>query len=101
MHDDLAHRGVKGGKELVFGEDVTLGEDVHQSGLAYVGVADQGDTDELAAVLALHRHLAVDDLEFGFEVGDAVLDDTAVGLKLRLPRATHPHASTLALEVRP
>ena len=34
-------------------------------------------------------------------MGDTVLDDTAVGLELRLPRATHPHTPTLALEVRP
>ena len=34
-------------------------------------------------------------------MGDTILDDAAVGLELRLPRATHPHAPTLALKVRP
>ena len=34
-------------------------------------------------------------------MGDAVLDDTAVGLELRLPWTTHPHTPTLTLKVRP
>ena len=84
-------------KELILGEDLALRQHVHQRGLPYVGIADEAIADELATVLALHRHLAVDDLQLGLEVGDTVLDDTAVGLELRLPRATHPHTPTLAL----
>ena len=101
MDDDLADGRVERSEELILSEDLALRQHVHQRGLPYVGIADESDADELAAVLALHRHLAVDDLQLGLEVGDTVLDDTAVGLELRLPRATHPHTPTLALEVCP
>ena len=80
MDNDLAYGGVERSEELVFSEDITLAQDVHQCGLPDVRIADEGDTYELASILALHGHLSVDALELLLEVGDTILYETLVGL---------------------
>ena len=97
VYDDLAHGRVEGGEELVLGKDLTLSKDIHQCRLPDVRVANEGHTHELPTILALHRHLTVDDLELRLEMGDPILDDPSVGLELRLTRATHPYTPTLTL----
>ena len=40
MDNDLAYGSVERGEELVFGEDITLAQDVHQGRLPDVRIAD-------------------------------------------------------------
>ncbi len=53
VDDDLAHGGVEGGKQLVFGKYIAFAQKVHEGGLAHVGVTHECHACELATVLAL------------------------------------------------
>ena len=102
VDSDLADGGIERGKELVLGKDVGFAHEVHERGFADVGISDECDTHHLAAVLALGSHLTVDALEVFAEQGDAVVDDSAVSLNLRLTRTAVGAATTaLTVEVRP
>ena len=57
--DHFADSGVQSGKEFVFGEDIGLADEIHQGGLAHVGIADKGYSDELTTVAALRLLLAI------------------------------------------
>ena len=99
--DDLSDGGVESGEKLILGEDLGFGERVHERALSDIGVADERDSYELAAVLALCRHLSVDMSELLLEERNAVEDNTPVGLDLLLARASHADATLLPLEVGP
>ena len=110
VDDDLAHCGVQRGKELVLREDLALGQQVHQRGLAHVGISHQCHADEPSAVLALGAFLFVYLCQALFQQGHAVQDDASVHLQLRLTRSTQTHrafptagarAASLSFEVRP
>lgn len=98
---DFAHRGVECREELVFGEDVALAEEVHEGRFAHVGVSDESDAREFAAVFALDSLLSVDRAQFLLEASDFVEDDTSVGLNLSFAGTAHTDAATLTLEVGP
>ena len=100
---------IEGGEEAVLDEDLRARERPHQSGLAGVGVSHEGDTEAIAAPLARGRHPRADTAELAPQAADAVPDQAAVDLELRLAGTAHsgpPHApdgaaAGLAREVRP
>ena len=102
VDSDLADGGIERGKELVLGKDVGLAHEVHERGFADVRIAYECHAHHLAAVLALGSHLTVDALKVFAKQGDAVVDDSAVGLNLRLTRtAVGAATAALTVEVRP
>ena len=110
VHNDLAHRGVQCGKELVLGKHLALGKEVHEGGLAHIGVTYKGNTDHATAVAALGGLLAVYLGKTLLEQRHAVEDDTTVHLQLCLTRTTKTHrafsattagTTALTLEVGP
>jgi hypothetical protein len=97
-------RRVEGGEEAVLDEHAGVGQVVEQRRLPGVGVPDDGDVGEAAAVPGLALGLAVpgDLTEVGLEPRDPALDAPAVDLELGLaraagpdPRATGGHAARL------
>ena len=110
VDDNLAHGGVQRGKELVLGEDLALGQEVHQRALAHVGVSHQGHAYQAAAVLALRGLLLVYLLQPLLQQADTLQDDAAVHFQLRLAGASQSHgafaparagAASLPLQVGP
>ena len=102
VDSDLADGGVEGGKEFVLGKDVGFAHEVHERGFADIRISDECHAHHLATVLALGGHLTVDALEVFAKQGDAVVDDSAVGLNLRLTRtAVGAATAALTVEVRP
>ena len=106
----LAHCRVERGEEFVLGEHLAFGKQVHQSRLPHVGVAHEGDADESPPVLALGGLLFVNLHQSLLQQGDALEDDAAVHLQLRLTRTAESHGTfaaagartaTLALQVGP
>ena len=86
---DAPRERVQGGEELVLDEDVGAGEGAHEGALAGVGVADEGDDRHArrAPAAAGRGRAAADGLDLALEAGDAVADEAAVGLELRLAGA--------------
>ncbi len=102
LDGDLADGGVERGEQLVFGEHLGVGKEVHECGFADVGVADERDADEFATVAPLRLHLFVDALEVRAQEGDALLDDALVHFDLRFTCASVGGGSTAqTVEVRP
>ena len=110
VYHHLAHRGVERGEQLVLGEHLALCEHVHDGRFAHVGISHERHTYGASAVLALSAHLLVNLHEALLEQRDAVEDDTAVHLELRLTRSAQTHgafaatgarATALTLKVRP
>ena len=102
VEDHLAHRRVERGEEFVLGENLALGDEVHQRRFAHVGISHQRHAHQLSAVGALHGHLAVDLFEILLQFRDAVAYDTAVGFDLAFAgAAARTRASALPFEVRP
>lgn len=105
---DLAGGGVERGEELVFGEDLSAGDEIEERGFSGVGVADDGslgDGDALA-LLALGETLLFDLFELAFDGIDAPAGETAVGFELALAfaaigTAAAAAAAGLAVEVAP
>ena len=100
---ELTGGRVEGGEELVGGEHLRAGELVEQGGLAGVGVADDGGAgDGGALALDALRGALGDDLgQLRLKLGDAVADEAAVLLKLRLAFAPHLALAALTGKVRP
>lgn len=63
VQNPFAYRGIQGGEQFVFGEDLAAGQPIHQSGFAHVGIADQSNTELVLAVLALGLVLAINFFE--------------------------------------
>ena len=98
--DDLAHRGIESGKQFVLGKDLALGQQVHQSRLAHIGIANQSHTDETPPVLALGRFLLIYLGQATLEECHAVEDDATVHLKLGLTRTTQTNRAFSATGTR-
>ena len=93
---DGAGRGVEGGEELVLHEDVGAGQGPHEGRLAGVGVAHEGDAEEIAAALARIGHLRADAVQLALQGADPGAHEAAVDLELGLPGAAAsggPHAA--------
>ena len=97
----LADSGVKCRKEFILGKYLALAQDVHQCGFAHIGIAHERNAGEFAAVFALSDLLLVKLGQFLLEQGNLGLDDTAVGLDLRLTGAAHTDTASLAFQVGP
>ena len=98
----LANSGVQRGEEFILCKDLRLAQQVHQCGLAHVGVTYERHAHHLPAVLALGSHLLVYLLEVFSQQGNALSDDTLIRLYLRLTHTTAGGAAaSLAVEVRP
>ena len=80
VHDDFTYRSVQGGKELVLGKHLALGKEIHECGLAHIGIAHKSHTDHTATVAALGGLLTVYLGQALLEQRHAVEDDTAVHL---------------------
>ena len=78
-----------------------LREPVEERRLAGVRVADERDGEDGVARLALRLARPLDLLQLFLQPGDAVADDAAVELELRLADAARADAARLPLEVRP
>ncbi len=101
VDNHLAHCSVERGEKFVFGKHIRLAQQVHQRGLAHIGIAHKGDAREFASVFALYGFLLVDALQFLFQPRNLVEDDTSVGLNLGLTRTAHTDTASLAFEVSP
>ena len=96
--------GIERGEEAVLGaRRLRAGQRVEQRGLAGVRVADDGDRRHQPAVAGAGRRLALpaDHVDAFLELLDALADDPAVGLQLRLARAAGADAAAGARKVRP
>jgi hypothetical protein len=94
--------GVEGGEQAVLDEHAGLGEVVQQRRLARVGVADDGDVGEPAALAALALQLAGGGelAEIAFELGDPAHDAPPVDLELGLATTeAGTHAAALLGQV--
>ena len=83
QHKD-PRRGVKRGEELVLHVHAGIGQAVEQRRLAGVGVARQGNAEDIrrGAFLALHVAVGGDVGKLATQHGDAVANKTAVDLEL-------------------
>ena len=101
--EQLASRGVERGEELVRGIGVAAGQGVEQRGLAGVGVAHQGDRQDLGALARAPLHLALllHRRELVLEHLDALAEQPAVGFQLRLARSAQADPALLPLQVGP
>ena len=98
----FAHSGIQRGKEFVFSENLRLANQVHDGGLAHVGIADKCYTHHLATVLALRSHLAVNLFQFLTEQSNTLSDDSFIRLNLCLTHTTAGGTtSALTVKVRP
>ena len=100
FHHHLTNRGVERGKKFVFGKDVALGQQVHDSALSHVGIANQRSTDKPSSVFTLCGFLLVNLDEALLQQGDALKNDSAVHFQLRLTRTAESHASLTATRAR-
>ena len=96
VYHHLSYGSIEGGKELVFGEHLALGEQVHDGTLAHVGISYQCHTDHSAAVLALGVLLLVDFGKSLLEQAHSAQDDTAVHLELGFTRSTKTYGTLSA-----
>ena len=87
LQTDGPGRGVEGGEELVLDEDLGAGQGPHEGGLAGVGVAHEGDAEEVAPGLAGGGHLRADAVQLALQGADAGADQAAVDLQLGLAGA--------------
>ena len=78
-----------------------LRQPVEERRLSGVRVADEGDGEDGVARLALRLARPLDFLQLFLQPGDAVADDAAIELELRLADASGSDAAGLPLEVRP
>ena len=101
VDNHLAHGGVKCGEQFVLGEHIAFAQQIHEGGLAYVGISYEGHSGKFAAIFTLYRLLRVDSGEFGLEARYFVEDDTAVGFNLRLAGTARAYTATLTLQVGP
>ncbi len=101
--EELAGGGVERGEKLIGGEDAGAGEEIEESGLAGVCVANEGGDGPMlaAAALALDGAVLADIGEIALEAGDALLDAAAVDLELSLAGAAGADAAALAGKVCP
>ena len=93
--------GVERGEELVLGQDVGVGQGVHQRGLAGVGVADQPDRRHVAPAGDLALAAVLDLAELLLEVADPLGDEPAVLFELLLARAPDADPALVARQVGP
>lgn len=92
-----ASGGVEGREELIFGEDFRFGEAVEESGLADVGVADDGGmrNGDAAAFFAHGVPLFFDFFQLGFDPVEAFVGESTVSFKLGFAfTASSGHATT-------
>src|SRR6266568_6467980 len=92
---DGAKSGIEGGKHARAFDHSSAGERVEQSGLAGIGVADEGDdrNRNAFAALALLRADAAHILDLLFDVLDAAMDFAAIGFELRFAGASGADAA--------
>src|SRR5690606_13763839 len=97
------HGRIEGREELVLRLEARPRQRVEQRRLARVRVADERDGGQLRAkpFLAAGLALALHALEPLLQHADALAEQPAVGLELRLTRAPQADAALLPLEVRP
>jgi hypothetical protein len=86
---------VESGKHTGRFEDARLGEGIEEGALAGVSVTDEGDyrNRDCLAPLPLLMADATDCVELGLDVIDTQVDLAAIGLELRLARATGSYAA--------
>ena len=77
-----ARAGVERREELVFDQHAGLGQRVHERALAGIGITDQGDRRHVAPAGDLALLACLDLGELGFELLDAVHDQSAVFFEL-------------------
>ena len=97
-------RRVERGEQHVLRQHPCPRQPVEQGGLAGIGVADDGDYRKrhLLALGAMQVACAPHRLQLALQLDDLVLQDTAVGLDLRLAGAAEETGATaLALQVGP
>ena len=99
---DLSDGGVEGGEKLVLGKYVRLRKEVHQSGLAYIGISDEREPYELAAVASLGGHLPVYLRKLFLEPGYPFPYYAPVYLNLAFTHSSaHSYTAPLPFEVGP
>ena len=95
--------GVQRGKQLVGRIGARFGQRVEQRGFAGIGIAHQGNAQQLAttAGTTLHGALALQLLESALEHGHPLAQQTAVGFQLGFTRATQTDPAFLSSQVSP
>lgn len=92
---------VERGKEPVFGQDIGIGEGVHQAALAGIGIADKADLEAVLATFDRAFLALLDLFQLVLEVADALVDQAAVDFELFLTRSAHVGAGFDTIEMRP
>src|SRR6056297_583450 len=97
----LPDSSIKGCKKLIFLEDFSFAENIHQRGFSNVGVAYESNTHQLAPVFALSCFLLVNFGQLFFQPGNLVTHDTSVCFNLPFTGASCPNSTPLSLQVSP
>src|SRR5699024_11899786 len=97
----LANGRIEGRKQPVLCFDAGIGNRVHESILARIGIANQRYSNVIRTRFSLRLPLAIQLLQLIFELGNALVNQATIGFYLRLSGSSGTNPSLLAGKVRP
>ena len=91
INNHLTHRCIESSKQLIFGKDLTLRQQIHQRWFSDIRISDQCHTNQSSTVLALGRLLCINIGQTLFQQCHTIQDNTTVHFQLRFTRTTKSH----------